>query len=215
MREKMKRFGESGKEKLSRTNRKLKLLTTAAACALLIGVGGSVFWSQNHYVLLFQDLSEDDMASIQEYLQEQDIADYRVDGGDTIFVRKNQRALLKAKVLAAGYPSDYILYEDNGTAPEISEDRDTFLRLDLQERLANVIKGYDNVREASVFIVPGEGEETDSAASIVVTTVSGRLTEETAAGIRRTVNQAVDHLPAENVMIEDQDGNLYIDTEQH
>lgn len=78
-----------------------------------------------------------------------------------------------------------------------------------------MIKGYDNVREASVFIVPGEGEETDSTAIVAVTTVSGRLTEETAAGIRRTVNQAVDHLPAENVMIEDQDGNLYINTEQH
>lgn len=96
---------------------------------------------------------------------------------------------------------------------ENSAKRDTFLLFDLQDRLADTIEEYDNVQEALVLIVPGEGEESDSMASIVVTTGSGRLTDEVAAGIRRTVNQAVENLSAENITIEDQDGNIYGEAE--
>lgn len=121
--------------------------------------------------------------------------------------------LLTAAVTCVLLIGGIVLYEENADAQETSGDREALLRHDLQERLANVIEDYDNVEDALVFIVPDEGEESDSMVSIFVTTDSGRLTDEVAAGIRRTVNQAVEDLSAENIAIEDQDGNIYGETE--
>ena len=64
--------------------------------------------------------------------------------------------------MQAGYPSssdNYTLYRENVGALATSGDRNTFLRLDLQERLAAMIEGFDNVREAMVFITPGENND--------------------------------------------------------
>ena len=157
----------------SKDNRKMGMLAAAVIGALLIGSAIlAAGWSQNAYVPLFRELSGDDMASVLGYLQEQDAIDYKVEDDDTILVRKNQRALLKAQMLAAGYPSNFIPYYNvNAGALETSGDRDELLRLDLQERLSDAIEDYDNVQEAA------------------------------------------DHLSAENVTIEDQDGNIYSDTE--
>ena len=121
--------------------------------------------------------------------------------------------LLTAAVTCVLLIGGIVLYEENADAQEIPGDREALLRHNLQEQLADTIEEYDNVQEALVFIVPGEGEESDSMASIVVTTDSGRLTDEVAAGIRRTVNQAVENLSAESITIEDQDGNVYGETE--
>lgn len=207
---KMDQPGEKGS--FFKADRKMRLLASAVIGVLLIGgVILAAVWSQRAYVPLFRGLSSDDMASVLGCLQEQDTVDYKVEDDDTILVRKNQRALLKAQMLAAGYPSNFISYNENAGAPETSGDRDAFLLLDLQERLSDVIEEYDNVQEAAVFIVPGE--DCDSVASVVVTTANGHLSDDTAAGIRRTVNQAVDNLSAENVTIEDQDGNIYSDAE--
>lgn len=121
--------------------------------------------------------------------------------------------LLTAAVTCVLLIGGIVLYEENADAQEIPGDREALLRHNLQEQLADTIEEYDNVQEALVFIVPGEGEESDSMASIVVTTDSGRLSDEAAAGIRRTVNQAVENLSAESITIEDQDGNVYGETE--
>lgn len=225
MDEKMKQFGGKAKDLFSKISRKVWLIIAAVAGVLLIGgILLAVVWSQKTYVPLFRELSSNDMTSILNYLQEQSITDYKVEGNDTILVPESQETLLKARVMQAGYPSssdNYTLYRENVGALATSGDRNTFLRLDLQERLAAMIEGFDNVREAMVFITPGENNDfvlnrnntIEATATVVVTTRNGRLTDEVAAAIRRAVNHAVEGLVFDNVTLEDQDGNPYIDTD--
>ena len=222
--EKMKQFGEKAKGFFSKVGKRTWQIIGAAVGVLVVaGIILAVVWSQKTYVPLFRELNSDDMTSILSYLQEQNVTDYKVEGNSTILVPDSQADILKTRVMAAGYPAssdNYTLYRENVGALATSGDRNTFLRLDLQERLAATIECFDNVREAMVYITPGKNNDfvlnrnntIDASATVVVTTRNGRLTDEVAAAIRRAVNHAVEGLVFDNVTIEDQDGTPYIDT---
>ena len=224
MDEKMKQFGEKAKGVFSKVGKRTWQIIIAVVGVLVIaGVILTVVLTNKTYVPLFRELSSDDMTSIINYLQEQNVTDYKVEGNDTIMVPESVEPSLKARVLGAGYPAssdNYSLYKENVGALATQSDRNTFLRLDLQERLAATIECFDNVRSAMVYVTPGENNDfvlnrnntIDATAAVIVTTRNGRLTDEVAAAIRRAVNHAVEGLVFDNVTIEDQDGNPYIDT---
>lgn len=226
MDEKMKQFGGKAKEALSKISKKTWRIIAAVAGVVIIAVVLlAVVLLNKTYVPLFTELSSEDMTSILNYLSEQSVTDYKVENNDTILVPESQEPSLKAKVLMAGYPASsdhYKLYTDKVGPLSTESDRRTYAMLDLQERLGAIIENMDNVREAWVLINPGEDNSfilnrdnvIEATATVVITTRNGgRLSDEVASAIRRAVANAVEGLVFDNVTIEDQNGNTYIDVD--
>ncbi len=226
MDEKMKQYGKKVTDLFSKVSKKTWRIIIAVTGVLVIAaVILTVVLMDKTYVPLFRELSSEDMTSIINYLNEQNITDYKVQNNDTILVPEAMEPSLKARVMGAGYPSSsdhYQLYKENVGSLSTQSDRNTFFKLDLQERLGSTIECFDNVREAHVFITPGENNNfvlnrdntVNASATVVVTTRNGRLTDEVASAIRRAVNHAVEGLNFDQVTIEDQNGTAYIDTDK-
>lgn len=99
----MKQFGEKAKGVFSKVGKRTWQIIIAVVGVLVIaGVILTVVLTNKTYVPLFRELSSDDMTSIINYLQEQNVTDYKVEGNDTIMVPESVEPSLKARVLGAG-----------------------------------------------------------------------------------------------------------------
>lgn len=224
MDEKMKQFGAKAKGLVSKVGKKTWAIIGAVAGVAVIAVVLLVVLTMNKtYVPLFTELSSEDISSILNYLSEQNVTDYKVRDNDTILVPEAMEPSLKAKVMMAGYPAaadGYALYDEKVSSLSTESDRNNYTRMGLEKNLVALIENFDNVRQASVLISPGQDnsyvlnrdDTIDATATVFVTTRNGgRLSDEVAAAIRRAVRFAVEGLKIENVTIEDQNGTTYID----
>ena len=224
MDEKMKQFGAKAKGLVSKVGKKTWAIIGAVAGVAVIAVVLLVVLTMNKtYVPLFTELSSEDISSILNYLSEQNVTDYKVRDNDTILVPEAMEPSLKAKVMMAGYPAaadGYALYDEKVSSLSTESDRNNYTRMGLEKNLVALIENFDNVRQASVLISPGQDnsyvlnrdDTIDASATVFVTTRNGgRLSDEVAAAIRRAVRFAVEGLKIENVTIEDQNGTTYID----
>ncbi len=224
MDEKMKQFGAKAKGFVSKVGKKTWAIIGAVAGVAVIAVVLLVVLTMNKtYVPLFTELSSEDISSILNYLSEQNVTDYKVRDNDTILVPEAMEPSLKAKVMMAGYPAaadGYALYDEKVSSLSTESDRNNYTRMGLEKNLVALIENFDNVRQASVLISPGQDnsyvlnrdDTIDASATVFVTTRNGgRLSDEVAAAIRRAVRFAVEGLKIENVTIEDQNGTTYID----
>lgn len=224
MDEKMKQFGAKAKGFVSKVGKKTWAIIGAVAGVAVIAVVLLVVLTMNKtYVPLFTELSSEDISSILNYLSEQNVTDYKVRDNDTILVPEAMEPSLKAKVMMAGYPAaadGYALYDEKVSSLSTESDRNNYTRMGLEKNLVALIENFDNVRQASVLISPGQDnsyvlnrdDTIDATATVFVTTRNGgRLSDEVAAAIRRAVRFAVEGLKIENVTIEDQNGTTYID----
>ncbi len=224
MDEKMKQFGAKAKGFVSKVGKKTWAIIGAVAGVAVIAVVLLVVLTMNKtYVPLFTELSSEDISSILNYLSEQNVTDYKVRDNDTILVPEAMEPSLKAKVMMAGYPAaadGYALYDEKVSSLSTESDRNNYTRMGLEKNLVALIENFDNVRQASVLISPGQDnsyvlnrdDTIDATATVFVTTRhGGRLADEGGAAIRRAVRFAVEGLKIENVTIEDQNGTTYID----
>lgn len=224
MDEKMKQFGAKAKGFVSKVGKKTwAIIGAVAGVAVIAAVLLVVLTMNKTYVPLFTELSSEDISSILNYLSEQNVTDYKVRDNDTILVPEAMEPSLKAKVLMAGYPAaadGYALYDEKVSSLSTESDRNNYTRMGLEKNLVALIENFDNVRQASVLISPGQDnsyvlnrdDTIDATATVFVTTRNGgRLSDEVAAAIRRAVRFAVEGLKIENVTIEDQNGTTYID----
>lgn len=220
----MKQFGAKAKGFVSKVGKKTWAIIGAVAGVAVIAVVLLVVLTMNKtYVPLFTELSSEDISSILNYLSEQNVTDYKVRDNDTILVPEAMEPSLKAKVMMAGYPAaadGYALYDEKVSSLSTESDRNNYTRMGLEKNLVALIENFDNVRQASVLISPGQDnsyvlnrdDTIDASATVFVTTRNGgRLSDEVAAAIRRAVRFAVEGLKIENVTIEDQNGTTYID----
>ncbi len=223
MKEKLTGYWEKVKSFFGKINKKTRILLSVVLAAIVLGaVVIALVLNNRPYVTLFTGLSSGDMSSIVTYLEENGVADYRVQNNDTILVRSNQEAQLKAQLLIAGYPGQsgfgYDTYFDNVGAMTTESQRNFAVLADLQDRMAAVIRCLDGVRDASVTISQGEDRRyvldsdnviKSSAAVMVIMQDGAKLTNEQADAIRRLVSRAVKGLEIENVEISDSFGNTY------
>ncbi len=220
----MKQFGAKAKGFVSKVGKKTWAIIGAVAGVAVIAVVLLVVLTMNKtYVPLFTELSSEDISSILNYLSEQNVTDYKVRDNDTILVPEAMEPSLKAKVMMAGFPAaadGYALYDEKVSSLSTESDRNNYTRMGLEKNLVALIENFDNVRQASVLISPGQDnsyvlnrdDTIDATATVFVTTRNGgRLSDEVAAAIRRAVRFAVEGLKIENVTIEDQNGTTYID----
>ena len=110
------------------------------------------------------------------------------------------------------------MYLDHVSSLTTESERSQLALYDLQDRLAGVIRNFSSVRDAAVFITPGEdhtyvldsGNVVEARATVIVTMEEGAsLTDGQVKAIRNAVSHAVQGLSIDAVAIEDQFGNNY------
>ncbi len=224
MADKIKQAAAAVLQRWKSLSRKVKTLIGCGALAILVAIVIlAVVVSNQPYATLFTGLSQTDLTAISTYFSENGISDYKVED-DTILVPQAQEASLKAQVLVAGYPTSgygYDTYLDNVGSLTTESERNQLTLYGLQDRLAAVIRNFAGVKDAVVFLTPGEdntyvldsGNVVDASAAVQVTMQDGKtLDENQVDAIRNLVSRALSGLNVENVEISDSYGNTYSDT---
>ena len=195
------------------------VVVTLVVIAIVLANG-----SKTEYRELFTGLTDDDMAKVCAYLNENQ-ATFEVKGENTIMVPADQEAKLKAGVIAGGYltsGSGYSLYLDNISSLSTESDRAQLNLYQLQDRLEETIRNFVGVHDATVNIALGEDrryvlsqENTIEASASVVVTMADEapINAKLAESIRNTVGYAVKGLIIDNVDIRDSLGNHYDGTD--
>lgn len=225
MNDKVKALLEKTKSEIKKVNKKTAIIAGAAAAlvVLVVIIIAANSGKDQEYSVLFTGLNNGELSTIVSYLEDQGVTDYKVQNGDTILVRPNQEASLKAKLVMQGYPKSGFSYDHNtyfGNVGSLSteSERTTAKLYDLEEKMAKVIRCFDGVRDATVNITPGEdrsyvldsGNVIKASASVVLEMNSGEsLSTEQADAIRHYVSRSVQGLEIESVSVTDTYGNTY------
>lgn len=224
MREKGKQALTKLKTAVTRLNKTLRI---AIAVVLVIAVG-LVIWlavrsnqEPKPYTVLFTGLSSEDMTAVQSFMENNEITDYKVEGGNTITVPTEREAPIRAMLVREKYPTSgfgYRRYLDNVGALSSNSDREVLFLFDLQDRLGATIRCIEGVQEATVFITQSQDSSyilnvddvIEARATILVEMKDGEdLPEDLANSIRTMVTTAVQDLRFENITISDTNGNSY------
>ena len=223
--ERIKQIPAKAKEIYGKMSKTVKLAIAAVlVIALALIVSLAIYRSTRPYTVLFTELSSDDMTSVLTYLEQNNVRDYRVENNDTILVRENQEASLKARIMMQGFPTTgygYSTYLNNIGTLSSESDRQLLQIYDLQDRLSAEIRCFDGIKDAVVTISQGEDRRfilsddvIEAEASVIVTMQNGQtLNEQTATAIRSLVSHAVQGLQIDNVEITDTAGNTYTNNE--
>ena len=221
--ERVNQFFAGVRDFFGRMSRRVRVLLIILLAVTLGIIAALVIRGRNQpYTVLFTDLSSDDMSAVLSYLDANNVTDYKVENNNRILVRDTQADRLKMEIMLQGYPTSgfgYNLYLTNVGSLTSDADRTIFERYDLQERLGAAISYIPGVREARVFITPGEDRRyilstddiIEAEASVVLDMVGNRmLTDQQVTAIRNLVSHAVQGLQIEEVSITDSAGNTYL-----
>ena len=155
------------------------------------------------------------------YLDAQGVTDYKVENNDTILVPRSQAASLKGKLLMQGYPQTgyaYSTYYDHVGSLSTESERDNAYLMFLMESMSNVIRTFENVKDATVLISPGEdrgyvldsGNVVDASAAVTVTMDgAAKLSAQQVSAIGILSPMASRGLRIDSVAISDTMGNNY------
>ena len=116
-------------------------------------------YNNRPYAVLIDRANNEEMASVQSWLQEQGVTDYRTEGTGTILVPESQAVSLKARLLQQQYSSSGAApsgYFERVGALSTQYDRKIAWQLDVQDRLAQVIRQFPGVLSATVEITLGD-----------------------------------------------------------
>ncbi len=219
MQEKLKAFGTKLKERLKKISKKV-IVIAAVAVVVLVALIVVVRLSRP-YSVLFTGMSAGETSSVLAYLDSAGVTDYKVQNNDTILVPKSQVERLKVRLLMEGYPQTgyaYSTYDSRISSLSTESERENAYQMFLQESLSNTIRTFDNVKDATVYITPGEdrgyvletGNVVKASASVQVTMEgTAKLSSREAAAIRNLVARAVQGLEVGSVSITDTMGNDY------
>ena len=222
--DRVKGFGKKGWDKVKSLPKKI-LIIIAAVVLVLVIAAVALALSLNHreYAVLVSGVSDNEAATVMKWLDEQSVTGYRLESEGTVLVPKGQEDTLKVRLLTeevtkTGY--FYNTYFDHINSLSTNAERNQVALMDLQDRLAATIRTFAGVRDAVVFINPGEDRSyildtnnlVEATASVKVT-MSGEqeLTPEIASAIRTLVSRAVQGLVIDSVEVLDSLGNSYPD----
>ena len=223
--EKIKQVPAKAKELIGKLNKTGKIILAAVlVIALAVVVGLVIYRNSRPYTVLFTELSSEDMTSVLTYLEQNSVRDYRVENNDTILVRENQEASLKARIMMQGFPTSgygYRTYLDNVGTLSSESDRQILQLYELQDRMSASIRCLDGVKDAIVTISQGEDNRfilsddvIEAEASVIVTMQNGQsLSEQMATVIRSLVSHAMQGLHIDNVVITDTSGKSFVKDE--
>ncbi|KZZ82852.1 flagellar basal-body MS-ring/collar protein FliF [Bacillus sp. SJS] len=221
MNQKLKEIGEKillfwrGKSK----GQKGMVIGSFLAAVILISVL-AFFLSRPNLVPLYKELTLEESGQIKETLDGRGVQSEIADSGTTILVPAEMVNSLKVDLAAEGLPEsgtiDYSFFGQNVGFGMTDNEFDVLKLKATQTELANLIKGIEGVKDASVMInLPQEtvfvGEEAEQAsASIVVTMKPGNKLDQTRVdALYHLVSKSVPNLPADNIVIMDDNFNYF------
>lgn len=204
-------------ERLKKISR--KAYVAAAAALVVLAVILVVVLNNRPYATLVTGVSMDEASSVLQLLESWGVRDYKVENGDTILVPESQQSQLQARVLMENvFQSGQTKYFDNLSALSTNQERNAAILKDLEEKLRATVRNFENVKDATVNLTPGEdrsyildsGNVVNATASVqVVMNGSHKLTTQQAAAIRELVSGAMQGLEVSRVSITDTYGNTY------
>lgn len=170
------------------------------------------------YETLYSGLDSAEAAEIYSQIENMGI-EARLTTGGTISVPKDQSNMLYAELASMGYPKnslDYTIFSDNVNMLSTDFEKREYARMQTQERLAAIIKRYDEVKDAAVTLTIPETKTTvittstkEPSASVSITLREGvRLSSTQISGITKLVQASVTGLKEENIVIVDGDLNF-------
>lgn len=205
------------RERLKKISKKVYI--AAAAALVVLAVILVVVLNNKPYATLVTGVSMDEMSSVLQLLDSWGVRDYRVENGDTVLVPESQQNQLQARVLMENvFQSGQTKYFDSLSSLSTNQERNLATLKDLEEKLRATIRCFENVKDASVGLTPGEDRSyvLDSgnvvkASAWVQVTMNGstKLTTQQAAAIRELVSNALQGLEVTSVSITDTYGNTY------
>lgn len=219
VKEKAKAFLGKAKERLKKVSKKIWIIIAAVLVVLIVAIAIMLTMDKKEYAVLVTQVSNTEASTILNFLTEQGVTDYKVQDGNTILVPEEQETALKAGILMQNLNQTGNYYMENLSAFSTNEERSYADRMDLQNRMAAVIRGFPNVVDATVNITPGENRAyildsnnvVEASAAVMVTMVEGTmLTDEQAESIQQFVTNSVQGLKIESVSIGDTIGNIYL-----
>ncbi len=210
------------KEFFAKMGKGTKILL-AAVLVISIGaiIGLLVHKANRPYKVLFTGMTSEDLSSVLTYLDANGVTNYKVQNNDTVLVPEGQEASLKAKLAMEGYPTSgfgYETYLNNVNALSSESDRDRLAKYDLQDSLSAVIRNFDGVKDAHVYIEEGEDNRyilnqdamIEASASVSVEMQgSNTLSAQQAKAIRSLIGTAVKGLNFDKISITDTSGTTY------
>jgi len=183
---------------------------------LVIALGLSFLLNNEDYVVLYDQLTATETSEILAQLQEMEV-DVQLDSTGKITVPKKDENRVRMALATAGYPKSglsYYLIEKGSGMLTTDYERQQYVNMQLQERIAASIKTLDGVKDAIVTItMPEENvfylqEKDPPSASVIIHMQSGQtLVESQILGIQNLVVKSVAGLTKENVAITDSGGN--------
>lgn len=210
------------KDKVKALPRKV-LIAAAAILAVLIiiAIAAVALLNNQDYAVLVTGVSDNEVSKVITWLDGQGISTYRMESNGTILVPEGQEENLKvrlaiAEVTDSGY--FYDTYFDHINSLSTEAERNQITLMDLQDRLGATIRSMQGIRDAVVYLNPGEDRSyildsnivVEASASVEVTMVDGEtLSSEMAAAIRYLVSHALKGLEVDSVVVLDNLGNVY------
>ena len=219
VKEKAKAFFSKAWERLKKISKKVWIIIAAVLVVLIVAAAIILTLNKKEYAVLVTQVSNTEAANIVTFLEERGVTDYKVEDENTILVPAGQEAQLKGAVLMANLNKTGHYYLENLGSFSTNEERNTAQRYDLEDGIAEVIRTFPNVVDASVNITPGEnrayildsGNVVKATAGVMVTMTEGNmLTDEQAEAIQNFVASSVQGLEFESVTIQDTMGNIYL-----
>ena len=101
--EKLKGYLDKAKTTLGKVSKKIWILI--GVIAVLIVAAVIIYINTRPYATLIDGATAEETATVQAWLQEQGVTDYRMQGSGTILVPEGQAATLKAWLLQQQYSS--------------------------------------------------------------------------------------------------------------
>lgn len=222
--DRVKGFGKKAWDKVRSLPRKILIIIAAVVLiAVIAAVALALSLNHREYAVLVSGVSDNEAATVMNWLDEQGVTDYRLESDGTVLVPKGQEDALKVRLLMEDVTDTgyfYNTYFDHINSLSTNAERNQVALMDLQDRLAATIRTFAGVRDAVVFINPGEDRSyildtnnlVEATASVKVTMAADQeLTPEIASGIRRLVTNAVKGLVIDSVEVLDSLGNSYPD----
>ena len=198
------------------SGQKIALMVALAAVVAII-VGSLLYSSQPTYKVLFSNLSEKDGGAIISSLEQMNVPYKFSEGGGAILVQSNKVHEARLRLATQGLPKGgsvgFELMENQKFGISQFLEQVNYQRA-LEGELARTIQAISAVSMARVHLaIPKPSvfvrEEQKPTASVMLQLHPGRpLEPQQIAGITHLVASSIPQLPASNISIVDQNGNL-------
>lgn len=221
MKDKLLVYKNKLKESWDSFPKKTKWLVIGSFLGTLIVLAVFVFLnSRTNYSTLYSNLSPAEAGEIKTAIEERGIAVQVSSDGKAINVPNEELASLKVGLAADGIPEsgnvNYSIFSENMGLGMTDRHFDVVERDAMQNELAELIKQIDGVTEANVMItLPKENvwitdEEQVATASIVIKgDPSFQLDQKQINGLYHLISKSVPSLPQEQIVIMDQNGQVF------